>query len=162
MLRRLSLKDFVIVDALELEFGAGFSVLTGETGAGKSILVDALQLALGARAEGGVVREGRARSALEAVPCPAHGLRRYRHVPRERPRPFPWGRLSWSVIRARPPDIEVLQPRDDQPLVGRRRGRSGPPGVTAGRRVRAIAAGCSGVQAWACPISSVGMRSFPR
>ena len=66
MLRRLSLKDFVIVDALELEFGAGFSVLTGETGAGKSILVDALQLALGARADAGVVREGSARSEIAA------------------------------------------------------------------------------------------------
>jgi DNA repair protein RecN (Recombination protein N) len=66
MLRRLSLKDFVIVDALELEFGTGFVVLTGETGAGKSILVDALQLALGARAEGGVVREGCARSEIAA------------------------------------------------------------------------------------------------
>jgi DNA repair protein RecN (Recombination protein N) len=66
MLRRLSLKDFVIVDALELEFGAGFSVLTGETGAGKSILIDALQLALGARAEGGVVREGSTRSEITA------------------------------------------------------------------------------------------------
>ena len=66
MLRRLSLKDFVIVDALELEFGAGFSVLTGETGAGKSILIDALQLALGARAEGGVVREGCKRSEIAA------------------------------------------------------------------------------------------------
>jgi DNA repair protein RecN (Recombination protein N) len=66
MLRRLSLKDFVIVDALELEFGAGFSVLTGETGAGKSILIDALQLALGARVEGGVVREGCARSEIAA------------------------------------------------------------------------------------------------
>ena len=66
MLRRLSLKDFVIVDALDLEFGAGFSVLTGETGAGKSILIDALQLALGARAEGGVVREGCERSEIAA------------------------------------------------------------------------------------------------
>jgi len=66
MLRRLSLKDFVIVDALELEFGGGFSVLTGETGAGKSILIDALQLALGARADAGVVREGCARSEIAA------------------------------------------------------------------------------------------------
>lgn len=66
MLRRLSLKDFVIVDALELEFGPGFSALTGETGAGKSILVDALQLALGARADAGVVREGCARSEIVA------------------------------------------------------------------------------------------------
>jgi DNA repair protein RecN (Recombination protein N) len=66
MLRRLSLKDFVIVDALDLEFAGGFSVLTGETGAGKSILVDALQLALGARADAGVVREGCARSEIAA------------------------------------------------------------------------------------------------
>ena len=46
MLRTLSVHDFVIVDSLELDFLSGFSVLTGETGAGKSILVDALQLAL--------------------------------------------------------------------------------------------------------------------
>jgi DNA repair protein RecN (Recombination protein N) len=66
MLRRLSLRDFVIVDELELEFGAGFSVLTGETGAGKSILVDALQLALGARADATVIREGCTRSEITA------------------------------------------------------------------------------------------------
>ena len=56
MLRRLSLRDFVIVSTLDVEFEAGFSVLTGETGAGKSILVDALQLALGSRGDAGVVR----------------------------------------------------------------------------------------------------------
>ncbi len=66
MLRRLSLRDFVIVEALEVEFGAGFSVLTGETGAGKSILVDALQLALGSRGDAGVVREGAARAEIGA------------------------------------------------------------------------------------------------
>ncbi len=66
MLRRLHLRDFVIVDALEVELGAGFSVLTGETGAGKSILIDALQLALGQRAEAGVVREGAARAEISA------------------------------------------------------------------------------------------------
>ncbi len=66
MLRRLALRDFVIVPSLELEFHAGFSVLTGETGAGKSILVDALQLALGSRAEAGVVREGAARAEITA------------------------------------------------------------------------------------------------
>ena len=66
MLRRLSLRDFVIVPALEVEFGEGFTVLTGETGAGKSILVDALQLALGARGDVGVVREGAARSEIAA------------------------------------------------------------------------------------------------
>ena len=66
MLRRLVLRDFVIVPALELDFHAGFSVLTGETGAGKSILVDALQLALGSRAEQGVVREGCTRTEITA------------------------------------------------------------------------------------------------
>jgi DNA repair protein RecN (Recombination protein N) len=57
-LTHITLRDFVIVRTLELDFSQGFSVLTGETGAGKSILIDALQLALGARAESGVVREG--------------------------------------------------------------------------------------------------------
>ena len=66
MLRRLALRDFVIVPALELEFHAGFSVLTGETGAGKSILVDALQLALGSRGDAGVVRDGAARAEVTA------------------------------------------------------------------------------------------------
>jgi len=66
VLRRLSLRDFVIVAELEVEFDGGFSVLTGETGAGKSILVDALQLALGSRGDAGVVREGAARAEIGA------------------------------------------------------------------------------------------------
>jgi DNA repair protein RecN (Recombination protein N) len=66
MLRRLSLRDFVLFGHLELDFEAGFSVLTGETGAGKSILVDALQLALGSRAEAVQVREGAARAEVGA------------------------------------------------------------------------------------------------
>lgn len=57
-LRRITLRDFVIVQSLELELNPGFTVLTGETGAGKSILIDALQLILGARSDAGVVREG--------------------------------------------------------------------------------------------------------
>jgi DNA repair protein RecN (Recombination protein N) len=66
MLRRLTLRDFVIVRELELDFHAGFSVLTGETGAGKSILIDALQLALGSRGDAGVVREGAPRAEVSA------------------------------------------------------------------------------------------------
>ncbi|MES2719239.1 MAG: DNA repair protein RecN [Pseudomonadota bacterium] len=66
MLRRLALRDFAIVPTLELDFHAGFSVLTGETGAGKSILVDALQLALGSRGDAGVVREGAPRAEITA------------------------------------------------------------------------------------------------
>lgn len=63
-LKRIALRDFVIVRELDLELAGGFSVLTGETGAGKSILVDALQLALGSRADAGVVREGAARAEI--------------------------------------------------------------------------------------------------
>ncbi|MFY9478942.1 MAG: DNA repair protein RecN [Aquabacterium sp.] len=66
MLRRLTLRDFVIVTALEVDLGAGFTALTGETGAGKSILIDALQLALGSRSDAGVVREGAARADITA------------------------------------------------------------------------------------------------
>ena len=66
MLRRLSLRDVAIVRELELELGAGFTVLTGETGAGKSILIDALQFALGSRADATLVREGAARAEVSA------------------------------------------------------------------------------------------------
>jgi len=66
MLRRLTLRDVVIVSQLEVELQAGFSVLTGETGAGKSILIDALQLALGGRGDAGMVREGCARAEVTA------------------------------------------------------------------------------------------------
>jgi DNA repair protein RecN (Recombination protein N) len=65
-LKRITLRDFVIVRELDLDLDGGFSVLTGETGAGKSILIDALQLALGARAEAGVVREGAPRADISA------------------------------------------------------------------------------------------------
>ena len=66
MLRSLSIRDFVIVDQLELEFAQGFTVLTGETGAGKSILIDALALVLGERMEAGVVRQGAERAEISA------------------------------------------------------------------------------------------------
>jgi len=66
MLCRLSIRDFVIVERLELEFGAGFTVLTGETGAGKSILIDALALTLGERADAIAVRQGAARADVTA------------------------------------------------------------------------------------------------
>ncbi|MDM0091644.1 MULTISPECIES: DNA repair protein RecN [unclassified Variovorax] len=65
-LRRIALRDFVIVRALEIDLCSGFTVLTGETGAGKSILIDALQLALGNRADAGAVREGAERLDVSA------------------------------------------------------------------------------------------------
>lgn len=67
MLARLSIRDIVLIDRLDLEFGAGLAVLTGETGAGKSILLDALSLALGARGEGGLVRQGASQGQVSAV-----------------------------------------------------------------------------------------------
>ena len=66
MLRRLTIRDFVLVDSLELEFSAGFGALTGETGAGKSILIDALSFALGERSDATVVRSGAARAEVSA------------------------------------------------------------------------------------------------
>jgi DNA repair protein RecN (Recombination protein N) len=65
-LKRMALRDFVIVRELELDLNSGFTVLTGETGAGKSILIDALQLALGARADTAWVREGASRTEVSA------------------------------------------------------------------------------------------------
>ncbi len=66
MLSHLSIRNYLLVDSVELDFEPGLTVLTGETGAGKSILVDALALALGDRAEGGVVRQGAARAEIAA------------------------------------------------------------------------------------------------
>jgi DNA repair protein RecN (Recombination protein N) len=73
-LRSISLRDFVIVREMTLDFPEGFTVLTGETGAGKSILVDAIQLVLGTRADIGSIREGASRTEICAefdctVPC---------------------------------------------------------------------------------------------
>jgi DNA repair protein RecN (Recombination protein N) len=66
MLKFLGIRDFVIVASLELDFSSGFTALTGETGAGKSILIDALSLALGERGDGGMVRAGCARAEISA------------------------------------------------------------------------------------------------
>jgi DNA repair protein RecN (Recombination protein N) len=66
MLRALAIRDFVIVERVELETGAGFTVLSGETGAGKSILVDAIELLVGGRGDASVVRAGAEKAELSA------------------------------------------------------------------------------------------------
>ena len=67
MIRFLSVHRLAVIDQLEIELGPGMSVLTGETGAGKSILVDALLLAVGGRADSGVVRHGTERAEVSAT-----------------------------------------------------------------------------------------------
>ena len=74
MLTALSIRDVVLIERLDLSFGAGLTVLTGETGAGKSILLDSLGLALGARADAGLVRTGTEQASVTACfsPRPDH------------------------------------------------------------------------------------------
>ncbi len=67
MLAQLSIRDIVLIERLDLEFNPGLSVLTGETGAGKSILLDSLSLALGGRGDGGLVRHGQDKGQVTAV-----------------------------------------------------------------------------------------------
>ncbi|NDG50419.1 MAG: DNA repair protein RecN, partial [Rhodospirillales bacterium] len=67
MLASLAIRDVVLIERLDLPFGPGLSVLTGETGAGKSILLDSLGLALGMRAEQGLVRAGQKQASVTAV-----------------------------------------------------------------------------------------------
>ena len=77
MLTALSIRDVVLIERLDLSFGAGLTVLTGETGGGKSILLDSLGLAMGARAEAGLVRAGAEQASVAAVfsPGPDHPVR---------------------------------------------------------------------------------------
>src|ERR1700760_879046 len=74
MLTALSIRDVVLIERLDLQFGPGLTVLTGETGAGKSILLDSLGLALGARAEAALVRGGAEQASVTAsfAPPPGH------------------------------------------------------------------------------------------
>ena len=67
MLRELRVKDFAIIDEAKIEFGNGFTVFTGETGAGKSILIDAISLITGGRASSDVVRDGKEEAVIEAI-----------------------------------------------------------------------------------------------
>ena len=67
MLARLSIRDIVLIERLDIDFARGLAVLTGETGAGKSILLDAFALALGGRGDAGLVRQGAEQGQVTAV-----------------------------------------------------------------------------------------------
>ncbi len=67
MLARLSIRDIVLIERLDIDFARGLAVLTGETGAGKSILLDAFALALGGRGDAGLVRHGAEQGQVTAV-----------------------------------------------------------------------------------------------
>src|SRR6201996_4698989 len=79
MLIGLGIRDVVLIETLDLSIGPGLTALTGETGAGKSIILDALGLATGARAEAGLVRRGKAQAVAPAVfaPPPGHAVWAY-------------------------------------------------------------------------------------
>ena len=67
MLKEISIRNFAIIESLDLEFTSGFNVFTGETGAGKSIILDALSIVLGEKADSSFVREGAKRASIEAI-----------------------------------------------------------------------------------------------
>ncbi|MBN8552654.1 MAG: DNA repair protein RecN [Caulobacterales bacterium] len=96
MLTGLSIRDIVLVEALDLAFGPGLTVLTGETGAGKSIILDALGLATGARADAGLVRGGAGQGTATAIfaPPPDHPL---------------WADLAEAGINAEPGEDLILR-----------------------------------------------------
>ncbi len=73
MLNSLSIRDVVLIERLDLHFAGGLTTLTGETGAGKSILLDSLGLALGARADTGLIRSGAEQAVVAAAFSVPHG-----------------------------------------------------------------------------------------
>ena len=119
MLARLSIRDIVLIDRLDIDFASGLSVLTGETGAGKSILLDAFALALGARGDAALVRQGAEQGQVTAVfelppePSGARAARRQRHRGRRGDDPAP------RAVRRRP------HPRLRQRPAGQRAGAAG-------------------------------------
>ena len=69
MLKSLHIRNFVLIDNLDIDFREGFSVMTGETGAGKSIIIGALNLLLGSRADSRQIMQGKERCTIEGTPC---------------------------------------------------------------------------------------------
>ncbi len=89
MLARLSIRDIVLIERLDIEFSRGLAVLTGETGAGKSILLDAFALALGGRGDAGLVRHGAEQGQVTADVRRPEGPSGGEDPGRQRPRTTP-------------------------------------------------------------------------
>jgi len=136
MLTRLSIRDIVLIDRLDIDCASGLSALTGETGAGKSILLDAFALALGARGDSTLVRQGRSRAGDGGLrhrrrpPGPLAARRqRYRHRGRTDPAPGPTRRRAHARLHQRPAGrragaqepggalVEIHGQHDDRALV---------------------------------------------
>ncbi len=158
MLARLSIRDIVLIERLDIDFASGLAVLTGETGAGKSILLDAFALALGARGDAALVRHGAEQGQVTAafeVPRVASGARaagRARHSGRGRTDPAP------RPARRRPHPRLRQRPAGQRAGVARARrgaGRNSRPArrARAGRRRRAIAR---------CSMPTARWRATPR
>ena len=86
MLKSLFIRNFVLIDSLDIKFDKGFSVITGETGAGKSIILGALSLVLGQRADGKSIKNGSEKCVIEAV----FDVSRYKNF---------FSRMTWSMMR---------------------------------------------------------------
>ena len=154
MLARLSIRDIVLIDQLDLEFPRGLTILTGETGAGKSILLDALSLALGARGDGALVRHGQAQGQVTAVFELAAGH------PSLKALEFAVDRLGGRIdpaaraIRGRPHPRFRQRSERQRPDLARARGRSGRDSRPA-RRTRAAGFARPTVR-WSTPMAGWG------
>src|SRR5258708_3799143 len=134
MLIRLSIRDIVLIDRLDIDFAAGLSVLTGETGAGKSILLDSFALALGARGDSGLVRQGAEQGQVTAafdVPKnhPARAILKANDIPADEDLILRRVQLADGRTRAflndQPVAVQVLRSVRSAAggVAGRRRGR---------------------------------------
>ena len=136
MLARLSIRDIVLIERLDIEFSRGLAVLTGETGAGKSILLDAFALALGGRGDAGLVRHGAEQGQVTAVFDVPKRHPAARHPQRQRPRRYRRDDPAPGAARRRPHPRLHQRPADQRadPEGGRlRAGRNSRPA----RRARA-------------------------
>src|SRR5437667_270379 len=114
MLLGLTIRDFVLIDRLSLAFRPGLCVLTGETGAGKSILMDALGLALGRRADASLVRPGAEQAAPAALAVAWQEWRGARQEAAEAARRLAESRAEEDLLRHEKAELDALAPEGDE------------------------------------------------